>query len=60
MPRSVGPRTVTIGIDTTVKEAHPYQSSGNDSLDSAVVAAVRRYVFRPARRDNEIIEAQPW
>ena len=49
---------VTIGIDATVKEAHLYQSSGNDSLDRAAVEAVRRYVFRPARRDSEIVEAQ--
>jgi protein TonB len=49
---------VTIGADATVKEAHLYQSSGNDSLDRAAVEAVRRYVFRPARRDGEIVEAQ--
>jgi protein TonB len=49
---------VTIGTDATVKEAHVYQSSGNDSLDRAAVEAVRRYLFRPARRDNRIVEAQ--
>ena len=49
---------VTIGADATVKEAHLYQSSGNDSLDRAAVEAVRRYVFRPAHRDEEIVEAQ--
>jgi TonB family protein len=49
---------VTIGTDATVKEAHLYQSSGNDSLDRAAVEAVRRYAFRPARRDDKIVEAQ--
>jgi TonB family protein len=49
---------VTIAVDATVKEAHLYQSSGNDSLDRAAVEAVRHYVFRPARRDAEIVEAQ--
>ena len=49
---------VTIGIDAKVKEAHVYQTSGNESLDRAAVEAVRRYAFRPARRDNEIVEAQ--
>ena len=49
---------VTIGTDATVKEAHVYQSSGNDSLDRAAVEAVRHYRFRPARRDSEIVEAQ--
>ena len=49
---------VTIGVDATVKDAHLYQSSGNDSLDRAAVEAVRRYVFRPARRDDRIVEAQ--
>lgn len=49
---------VTIGADARVREAHVYQSSGNDSLDRAAVEAVRRYAFRPARRDNELVEAQ--
>lgn len=49
---------VTIGIDATVKEAHLYQSSGNESLDRAAVEAVRHYAFRPARRDSELVEAQ--
>ncbi|HEX5122785.1 MAG TPA: energy transducer TonB [Rhodanobacteraceae bacterium] len=49
---------VTIGTDATVEEAHVYQSSGNESLDRAAVEAVRRYLFRPARRDNRIVEAQ--
>jgi len=49
---------VTIGTDATVKDAHLYQSSGNDSLDRAAVEAVRHYVFRPARRDREVVEAQ--
>jgi TonB family protein len=49
---------VTIGADATVKEAHLYQSSGNESLDRAAVEAVRHYMFRPARRGSEIVEAQ--
>ena len=49
---------VTIGVDATVRKAHVYQSSGNDSLDRAAVEAVRRYAFRPARRGSEIVEAQ--
>lgn len=49
---------VTIDTDATVREAHLYQSSGNDSLDRAAVEAVRHYAFRPARRDNQIVEAE--
>ena len=49
---------VTIGADAAVKDAHVYQSSGDESLDRAAVEAVRRYVFRPARRGGEIVEAQ--
>ena len=49
---------VTIGADASVRDAHVYQSSGNASLDAAAVEAVRRYMFRPARRDREIVEAQ--
>jgi TonB family protein len=49
---------VTIGTDARVKEAHVYQSSGNASLDVAAVEAVRHYMFRAARRDSEIVEAQ--
>jgi protein TonB len=49
---------VTIDTDASVKEAHVYQSSGNESLDRAAVEAVRHYIFRPARRDREIVEAQ--
>jgi len=49
---------VTIDTDANVKEAHVYQSSGNESLDRAALDAVRRYLFRPARRGDEIVEAQ--
>jgi TonB family protein len=49
---------VTIGADASVIDAHLFQSSGSDSLDRAAVEAVKRYVFRPARRDREEIEAQ--
>jgi TonB family protein len=49
---------VTIGSDASVRDAHVYQSSGNASLDAAAVEAVRHYMFRAARRDREIVEAQ--
>jgi hypothetical protein len=41
-----------------LKDAHVFQSSGNDSRDRAAVVAVCRYVFRPARRGHELVEAK--
>ena len=49
---------VTIGTDSTVKDAHVFQSSGTESLDLAAVEAVKHYVFRAARRGPDIVEAQ--
>ncbi len=46
-----------VGKDGRVKRVRMIRSSGTEALDQAALEAVRRWVFEPARRGQEKVEA---
>jgi|GEM_PF-6744666 len=51
---------VTIGSDSTLRNASVSGSSGDESLDRAALAAVARYTWRAAQKDDLFVEAQAY
>jgi TonB family protein len=51
---------VTIGSDSTLRNASVSGSSGDESLDRAALAAVARYTWRAAQKDDLAVEAQAY
>jgi protein TonB len=47
---------VDIRADGTVAGVEIAESSSHDALDAAAALAVRRWLFRPARRDGDAID----
>ncbi len=47
----------TVGPDGRVSDARVVRSSGGGRLDDAAIAAVRRWLFRPALRDGKPVPA---